>query len=229
MGSRLGSGKPKALVDLAGKPLLVRTLERLDAMNLVDGAVVAVPPDCRATFEAVLHTAFGERTITVIDGGAERQLSVANGLAALDAETDIVVIHDAARPFVSLRAVHDSIEGARTFGAATVALPCSDTILEDDGEGFLEGTPDRDRLWACQTPQTFRVEVIAAAHRSAQRDGFFATDDASLVRENGGRVKLVTGSAFNRKITTRADLAYAEHVIRQNLMDSDLDSVGEAQ
>ncbi len=229
MGARLGSHKPKALVDLAGKPILLRTLERLHAMELGAGTVVTVPPDSRAEFEAVLESAVGEGTVTVVDGGDERQRSVANALAALDAETDIVVIHDAARPFVPRRAVHESIEGARTFGAATVALPCSDTILEDDGEGFLGATPNRDRMWACQTPQTFRVEVIKAAHHAAQRDSFAATDDASLVRRNGGKVKLVTGSTFNRKITTPADLAYAEHLIRLNLLDSDLDPAGDEQ
>ncbi len=188
MGLRLGSAGLKALVDLAGKPILVRTLERFRALGLCDGAVIVVPPAHAAAFETALGEAFPEASFTFARGGAERQSSVRNGLEAVAFDTDIVVIHDAARPFVGADAVRASIDAAAECGAATVAIPAVDTILQADDEGYLRGTPDRRVLWACQTPQTFRVEVIREAHNAARSEGFAGTDDTSLVRRVGGRV-----------------------------------------
>lgn len=217
MGTRLGYGVPKALIALGDRPLLVHTLERLAPLGLLGGAIITVPSDHRGAFQDVLSTHFPDVGFTLPDGGAERQDSVRNGLAALSDDTDIVVIHDAARPFVSLESVKASIEAAAESGAATVAVPCIDTILEGDENAYLVSTPDRSRLWACQTPQTFRVDVIREAHDVARREEFLATDDASLVRRLGFQVKLVTGTPLNFKITTPADFAMAEHIARSGL------------
>lgn len=217
IGARLGLDRPKALVELAGKPLLVRTLERLEPLGLLDGAVVIVPPGRTGDFERVLEGAFPSSRFHLADGGAERQASVGNGLAALGADVDVVVIHDAARPFVAAESVRASVEAATEVGAATVAIPVIDTILVSDEQGFLEQTPDRSRLWACQTPQTFRTEVIREAHACAARDGFAGTDDASLVRRQGGRVKLVPGTWLNMKITTPQSLAVAEALVKEGV------------
>lgn len=216
-GARLGAEGPKALVDLAGRPLLVHALERFAPLNLVDGAVVVVAEKSRGRFEKALALAFPDLRFVFADGGDVRQESVASGLAALDPDTEIVVIHDAARPFVSERAIQSAIKAAEAEGAATVAVPSIDTILESDDEGFLMSTPDRGRLWACQTPQVFRVETIRVAHAAARQAGHVGTDDASLVRRNGGKVKLVEGAAFNRKITTPEDLLFAQWVVREGL------------
>lgn len=217
MGARLGTAQPKAMVKLAGMPLLVRTLERFEPLSLVNGAVILVPPGMTGLFEQVLAGAFPRYQFRLIEGGRERQLSVRNGLAALEDAAEIVVIHDAARPFVDASCVRASIEAARDDGAATVAIPVVDTILVGDEDGYLEETPDRNRLWACQTPQTFQTEVIRAAHESALRDGFLGTDDASLVRRNGGRVKLVRGTPLNMKITTPESLAVAEALVQEGV------------
>jgi 2-C-methyl-D-erythritol 4-phosphate cytidylyltransferase len=216
-GARLGSALPKALVDLAGEPLLVRTLRRFESVGLLANAVVVAPAAERARFEAALDKAFPGVPIRLVPGGAERQESVGLGLEALSPGTDVVVIHDAARPFISADSVRASIEAAAEHGAATVAIPAVDTILRADGEGFLESTPDRARLWACQTPQTFRVEVIRAAHAHARKERLHVTDDATLVRLAGGHVKLVMGAPLNFKVTTPADLAVAELIIREKL------------
>jgi 2-C-methyl-D-erythritol 4-phosphate cytidylyltransferase len=215
LGTRLGCDGPKALVPLEGVPLVVRTLARLAPLGLLESAVVLVTPGDRAPFLHALAEGFPGVPLRVVDGGAERQDSVANGLAALDADTDIVVIHDAARPFVPLEAVRASIAAAAECGAATVAIPSIDTILEGDADGFLERTPDRRRLWACQTPQTFQVGVIRAAYAQARAEGFLGTDDATLVRRTGGRVRLVPGSPMNFKVTTPDDLRLAECVVRE--------------
>jgi 2-C-methyl-D-erythritol 4-phosphate cytidylyltransferase len=197
--------------------MLVRTLERFRPLNLIDGAAITVPPGREAEFEAVLAEAYPGLRFALVPGGAERQDSVGRGLDALGSDTDIVVIHDAARPFVSADSVRASIDAAAECGAATVAVPCIDTILQADTEQYLVDTPDRRTLWACQTPQTFRVESIRAAHEAARREGYTGTDDASLVRRAGGRVRLVMGTPLNFKVTTPADLAMAESLLREGL------------
>ena len=218
-GERLGRDVPKALVEVAGKPLLVWTLTRFAPLGLVDGAVIVVPRPHQGRFAEVLGEAFPGRRFELTPGGPARQDSVANGLGALDSDTEVVVIHDAARPFVSPESVRASIEAAAAYGAATVALPCVDTILEADRDECLAATPDRGKLWACQTPQTFRVGVIRRAHERAAlgarnatraRHTTGVTDDATLVREMGERVKLVMGTRLNFKVTTPQDLELAE-------------------
>lgn len=218
MGARLGANAPKALVDLAGKPLLVHTLHRFVATGHADDCIITVPDGSEKLFAACLSEAYPGLHFALVRGGAQRQDSVANGLNALRLETDIVMIHDAARPFVPSESIRASIEAAAEFGAATVAIPAIDTILVCDAEQFLADTPDRATLWACQTPQSFRVDVIRAAHAAATRDGFAGTDDASLVRRLGGRVKLVMGSPLNFKITTPQDLALARCVVDGGLL-----------
>ncbi len=217
MGLRLGAGGPKALIHLAGKPLLVHTLERFDRLGLADGAIIVGPGACRSQFFQVLSAAYPNRAFQWADGGAERQLSVANGLNALAADTEIVVIHDAARPFVPEEAIRASIDAAREYGAATVAIRAIDTVLVGDADEFLLETPNRARLWACQTPQTFHVAVIREAHHRASREDHLGTDDATLVQRTGGRVKLVNGSPLNFKVTTPEDFALAERVIEGGL------------
>jgi len=217
IGARLGLGGAKALVEIAGKPMLVRTLEQFTGVGLLDDAVIVVPGGHEAAFEQALTSAFPSSQFTLVAGGAERQMSVSNGLETLDAATEIVVIHDAARPFVTETSIRASIEAAEADGAATAAIPSVDTILRADSDAYLIDTPDRQALWACQTPQTFQIDVIRRAHESARRDGYLATDDASLVRRAGGRVKLVMGSPLNFKITTPTDLALAECVVKEGL------------
>ncbi len=219
MGLRLGGAGPKALAPLEGTPLLVRTLQRFAGLRLVENAVIIVPANQRAQFNEALSAAFPGVAFILVDGGAERQQSVANGLDALLPTAEIVVIHDAARPFVSREAIQLSIAAAQSCGAATVAIPLIDTILVADEQGFLDSTPDRANLWACQTPQTFRIDAIRDAHAAAARAGYRATDDASLVRWHGGSVRIVNGSPANRKITTPEDLAYAAHLLRNNLVE----------
>jgi len=217
MGLRLGLEQPKALVLCGGKPLLVSTLCRFEALGLLSRAVITVPPGTEPEFESVLRNAFPGNDFVLVAGGRERQESVERALNLLDSTVEIVVIHDAARPFVSPQSIEASIEAAREHGAATVAIPSADTILMGGLDDMLVDTPDRSRLWACQTPQTFRVEVVRQAHRHARAQGFAATDDATLVRRMGAAVKLVRGTPLNFKITAPDDLALAEAVIAKGL------------
>lgn len=197
--------------------MLVRTLRRFAPLGLEEDCVITVPADERDAFDQVLKDAFPGIRYTLVDGGVERQQSVENGLAALRPETEIALIHDAARPFISPESVQAAIEAARDLGAATVAIPSVDTILVADCEERLEDTPDRTRLWACQTPQVFQVDLIRRAHEAARAAGTAATDDATLVRQMGMPVQLVRGTALNFKVTTPEDLALAECVIERGL------------
>lgn len=217
-GVRLGCAGAKALVPLAGKPMLARTLERFRDAGLLDRTVIVASEAHRAEIAACVSEFFPGYTFQIVIGGAERQDSVGNGLAALDPDTEIVAIHDAARPFVPVAAILESVRCAATHGGATVAIRCIDTILDAGDDAFLASTPDRRRLWACQTPQTFRVEALCAAYAQAKRDGFLGTDDATVVRRAGTLVKLVEGATFNLKVTTPGDLAIAELLVREGLV-----------
>lgn len=214
MGRRLGSHLPKALVPVSGTPLLVATLRAFDEA-LLEGAVIVVPQDHEAAIRTALNEAFPKTKFLLTQGGEERQDSVRYGLTQLNDDTEIVIIHDAARPFVSQDLIRNTIKAAKTHAAATAAIPCTDTILEEDGSGFLLSTPQRSGLWACQTPQTFKVDVIRHAHDAATRGGYTCTDDATLVHRNGGKVRLVEGDQDNIKITTPADLAFAEYLFEK--------------
>ncbi len=215
MGLRLGCDGPKALVDLDGRPMLAVTLDRFAGLDLALPVIITASADFLPLFDAVLTNARPALPWQLVAGGADRQESVALGLAALEGDVDIVVIHDAARPFVAAQSIRDSITAAQAHGAATVAVPVVDTILEADSEAFLAATPDRSRLWACQTPQTFRLEVILEAHRRAAAEGHCGTDDASLVRRMGLPVKLVRGTPENIKVTTPFDLRTARWMVRE--------------
>lgn len=216
-GSRLGAQRPKALVEIAGRPLLVWTLTRFHSMGLAAGAVVLATPGAVPEFRAAIDAASIDAAINVVEGGAERQLSVQNGLDALPDDAEIVVIHDAARPFVPLAAVDAAIEAAADCGAATVALPAVDTILQADSDAYLETTPPRATMWLCQTPQVFRRGIIVEAHERARNEETLATDDATLVKRYGTPVKLIPGDPLNFKVTTPADIAFAETVIERGL------------
>lgn len=215
MGRRLGAPRPKALAEIANEALIVRTLGRFDALGLIDDAVVVHPPGFEENFRSVLQEAFPRSRVHLCEGGEERQESVSRGLALVDPQADFVIIHDAARPFVELETILAAIRAAEETGAATVATPAVDTILEDDGSGHLARTPDRKHVWACQTPQVFRLDVIRAAHARAARDGASFTDDATLVHTYGGRVRIVPASARNFKITTEEDARHAEYLYRR--------------
>ncbi len=214
-GTRLQSELPKPFLSVAGRPILVHTLRRFTSIEMVRRVIVVVAAECEALCQEVLHThGPWPQPITVIHGGAERQDSVRNGLAALETQCEIVVIHDAARPFISVEAIQRSIDAAAATGSAVVATPVRDTIKRADAQHTIRETVSRHDLWLAQTPQTFRVEVIRAAHRWAQQRGIVGTDDASLVEQMGRPVCIVPGDALNFKITTPDDLALAQAVLQ---------------
>ena len=197
-GLRLGRG-PKALVTVAGKTLLSRAVRAFS--GLVDEIIVAVTPAMQPVVQRKLVELSGVRFVL---GGPTRQESVHSLLRATDA--DIVLIHDAARPFLSREVVRAVVTAVKTYGAASTVAAVADTLIEAETGRVI----DRQKLRAVQTPQGFRRELILAAHDHALRSGHAATDDAALVRAFGHNVELVTGSSWLLKVTTQADLELAE-------------------
>ena len=214
-GTRLQSELPKPFLSVAGKPILVHTLRRFVPIEAVRRIVVVVAAEREALCRDVLHThGPWPQPMTIVHGGAERQDSVRNGLAALEPQCEIVVIHDAARPFIGVEAIQRSIDAAAEAGSAVVATPVRDTIKRADAQHTIRETVSRHDLWLAQTPQTFRVAVIRAAHRWARQRDIAGTDDATLVEQMGRPVRLVPGDALNFKITTPDDLALAQAVLQ---------------
>jgi 2-C-methyl-D-erythritol 4-phosphate cytidylyltransferase len=213
-GNRMGRELSKQYLSLGGMPLLVHTLNAFDRCPLVDALLVVVPPpDVEAVRSEMLPRWNLKKLAGVIPGGKERQDSVRAGIEALDRETGLVVIHDAVRPFITVRLIENCIRAAVEEGAATVGVPVKDTVKEVGADGRVVRTCDRNLLWLTQTPQAFRRDIIENAHRAALRDGYRGTDDTSLVERLGIAVRMIRGDYGNIKITTPEDLVIAEALL----------------
>ena len=207
-GARLSHFLPKAYVPLMGKPLLVRSLEGLAAVPEIDQLVPVIAPADMERFRG-LDLAHIPKLADPVEGGAERQDSVAAGLASLTQNVEIVAVHDAARCLVGAEEVSRVIAAAREHGAAILAQPVRDTIKRVRDGRVLE-TPPREECWAAQTPQVFRLEILREAMAKARAEGLLGTDDAQLVERLGALVQVVEGSVRNLKITLPEDLTLAE-------------------
>ncbi len=204
-GERLGADVPKAFVPLAGRPLFAWSLAALQACPAVDAIVVVGPLPTTRELLAASGGSF-DRVVAFVEGGAERQHSVARGLAAVPAEHAFVAVHDAARALVTPGVIARAIAAGREHGAAIAAVPLADT-LKQVADGRIVATPPRAGLWLAQTPQVFRRDWLEAAHAAATAT---ATDDAALVEAQGHGVRVAEGDPLNFKITTPADHALAE-------------------
>jgi len=212
-GSRLGGARRKALMTLGGRPLLEHALRRLLPLAWLDPVVVVGHADDRDALAALLSRQ--SRPVTLVDGGARRQDSVLAGVRAVPAGRDVVLVHDAARPFVPVERLAELASRARSAGAALLAVPVVDTIKEarDADPASCARTLPRDRLRAAQTPQAFRRGPLLELLARAAADGTAVTDEAALFEAAGFAVQFVEGSARNFKITTAQDLAMAEALL----------------
>jgi 2-C-methyl-D-erythritol 4-phosphate cytidylyltransferase/2-C-methyl-D-erythritol 2,4-cyclodiphosphate synthase len=211
-GTRFGSDLPKQLLTLAGRPILERSIDAFVRSPLVHEIVVALPPDLVVDLPEYLRGGAGRR-IQVVEGGARRQDSVANAFARVAERADVVVIHDAARPLVSVDLIRRTIEAAAETGAAIAAVRAHDTVKRGDASGLVTATLPRDELFLAQTPQAFRTSVLRDALAMAAQVTS-VTDEAMLAEHAGHRVKLVAGDPRNLKITTPEDLAMAERLVQ---------------
>ncbi len=207
----MGSDTPKQFLLLDGKPILHHTLSALDQCSDVDEVVLVVSEKEVTQAQQQIQVSYPKVT-QVIMGGKERQDSVYSGWRSLDPATEIVVVHDGVRPFVPPDLISETIAAARDFGAAIAAIPVSDTIKKVSADGRVERTVDRAGLWRVQTPQTFRYSLLGEAFQKAQADGFYGTDEGSLIEHLGQEVKVIPGSELNIKITRSEDLVLGEKI-----------------
>ncbi len=209
--SRRMGGADKVLALLGGKPILARVVDAFQRCSPIDQIVVVLSEQNLERGKQLVAEQEWSKVIDVCVGGRRRQDSVAAGLGRLS-DCDWVIIHDGARPLVTVGLINHGLEAAKETGAAVAAVPVTDTIKSAGDDRIVHQTPPRQNLWTVQTPQVFRTDIITEAYSRANGD---VTDDASLVEQLGYRVKIYMGSYDNIKITTPSDLALAEVLWRK--------------
>lgn len=212
-GTRMNADINKQYMEIAGIPVLARTLGAFQKCDEIDAIVIVINEDelnlCKNN---IVERYNFTKVKALVSGGSERQNSVYKGLCSLEDKDGLVLIHDGARPFVSQQNIIDCISAIKTYGACGVGVRLKDTLKISDRDGFVAQTPDRSNLWSIQTPQGFYIPIILAAHEKAIQDDFLGTDDMMLVERQGIPVKIVEGSYQNIKITTPDDLIIGESI-----------------
>ncbi len=213
-GRRMKADRPKQFMALESIPILVLTLRKFDAAPMIDHIVIASPPESVDEVRKMVKEAGLTKPVTAIEGGERRQDSVAIAMGHLASGTDLVAVHDGVRPFVSLEEIDQVIEAASASGAAILAIPVTDTVKEVERD-VVKSTLRRENLVLVQTPQVFQADILHDAFDSARRDGYYGTDEASLVERRGRSVSLVRGSERNIKITRPSDLSLARFLLEE--------------
>lgn len=207
-GQRMGAGHNKLFLMLGDKPIFIHTLDVFERDQACAGIILAVKPEERQEIASMLDRYHITKVKEMVDGGSERQHSVAACLEAHN-KNGVVLVHDAARPFVRHSVIANLVESATRFGAAIAGVPAKDT-MKLASSGIVEKTVERDSLWIVQTPQAFRYDVLKEAAHQAQVEDFLGTDEAMLVERLGYPVHIVESTYDNVKMTTPEDLAFGE-------------------
>ena len=211
-GSRMGQGD-KLFMEVAGLPLVGHTWRRFDRFAGTAEIVIVTRGESRSLFENLAKRIAAAKPWRIVEGGTERQDSVWNGVNATDEASAVVAIQDGARPCTPLCSLGQAIDDAREMGAAVLAKRVSDTLKRGDGQEQILGTVDRENLWAVQTPQVFRREVILAALAKVRNEGLAITDDTAACEALGQAVKLIECDRPNPKATTPDDLPFIESLL----------------
>ena len=211
-GWRMGQGD-KLFMEVAGLPLVGHTWRRFDRFAGTAEIVIVTRGESRSLFENLVKRIAAAKPWRIVEGGAERQDSVWNGVNATDEASAVVAIQDGARPCTPLGSLGQAIDAAREMGAAVLAKRVSDTLKRGDGQAQILGTVDRENLWAVQTPQVFRREVILAALAKVRNEGLAITDDTAACEALGQAVKLIECDRPNPKATTPDDLPFIESLL----------------
>jgi 2-C-methyl-D-erythritol 4-phosphate cytidylyltransferase len=214
-GTRMGPNVDKLFLQVAGQPIVAHAWRRFEQLPEISEIVLVVRAGMEAAFEELRRENHFSKPLKIVQGGAERQRSVWNGLQAVSQGCEIVAIQDGARPCTSPEIIRDTIAAAREFGAAVAAQKVADTLKEAGEGGLIARNVDRSKLWAVQTPQTFRLEVIRRALSQAQAQGMLFTDDTAACELIGQPVKLVESKTPNPKATAPADLPFIESLLRR--------------
>ncbi|MDE4085135.1 2-C-methyl-D-erythritol 4-phosphate cytidylyltransferase [Planococcus maritimus] len=217
-GKRMKADRNKLLLELSGKPIFIYTLEVFDRDPDCEGMWLAVKEDERELIEAYVERYRIKKVKGYATGGAERQDSVRAGLEMAAGQCEVVLVHDAARPFISPTVIRELVEQANESGAAIAGVPVKDTIKKVR-ESVITETVNRAELWMIQTPQAFRYELLMEAAHRAKVDGFLGTDEAMLVERMGHPVQIVESTYDNVKMTTPDDLIYGKAILASRLQE----------
>lgn len=212
-GKRMGAGKNKLFLELESIPIIIHTLRVFEDDTQCESVILAIHPQDEVEFRSLLDRYNIKKVLSLVPGGEERQQSVYQALKTIYSD-GVVLVHDGARPFIKKELIHTLTISAERQGAAIVAVPVKDTIKKAQNNKVVE-TVERSSLWAVQTPQAFRIELLHEAHRRAEAEGFFGTDDASLVERLNQSVVVVEGDYDNIKLTTPEDLFFAEAIMNK--------------
>jgi 2-C-methyl-D-erythritol 4-phosphate cytidylyltransferase len=213
----MGSDRNKLLLTLLGKPLLAWSLIAAEASQFIQWVGLIGQPEDWPDWQIVLADLSMTKPVQFISGGTTRQESVYNGLQALPPEAEKVLIHDGARCLVTTKLIDRCAEALTHCPGLVAAIPVKDTIKVVNQAGLVQNTPERSQLWAAQTPQGFEVEQLKQCHEAGRHQGLAVTDDAALFEMFNLPVQIVLGEETNLKLTTPADLAIAELILRQRL------------
>lgn len=213
-GSRMKKDINKQFIKLKNKEIVAHTIEKFYNSENIDDIVVVIREDEEEYFNKNIKEKYGFTNIKVAHGGNERQDSVFNGIKMLKKECEVVLIHDGARPFVTDDIIKKSINKANEHNAIVVGVKVKDTIKVVSDNGNIVDTPNRSYLWAVQTPQVFKYDIITKAYEDAYNNNYYGTDDAMLVERIGYNVKMIEGSYNNIKITTQEDLEFGEQILK---------------
>lgn len=205
----------KQYIELSGIPVLARTIMAFQNCDNIEGIIIVInEKDIIYCKKNIIDKYNLNKVKKIVAGGAERQISVFNGLKSIQSdECDIVLIHDGARPFIQKCHIEACIDAVYESGACGIGVRVKDTLKISDENNFVCQTPDRSRLWSIQTPQAFFYPAIMDAHQTAADEGFIGTDDLMLVERMGTKPKIVEGSYNNIKITTPEDLVFGEAIL----------------
>lgn len=210
-GRRMGSKRAKQFLEIHGFPILVLTLRQFERCPDITDIVIVGSASELDFIRRLIEANHINKVFKIVEGGAERTDSVARGLKDMHPETEIVLIHDAVRPFVSVSKIQETIQSVSVHGAALLMVPEKATVKQVQ-DGWVTTTLDRDLIWQAQTPQGFRFDLIKKAYEIAMKEGIKATDDTALVERLGHPVHVVEGEEENIKITTPVDLVMAERI-----------------
>ena len=210
-GSRMNENTPKQFLDLNGKPLLYYSLKAFENCNKVDKIILVLPKEYIEYFRTCVQNKYNFKIDKIVCAGSRRQDSVYNALKEIK-NCDICLIHDSARPCITNQMILDGIKYAKLYKAAAPCVPVKDTIKICSKEGYIEGSLDRNKLVAMQTPQCFDFDLIKQGHKKLQKENIEVTDDTSIMELLKQNVYLYNGSYSNVKITTKEDLKYIEHL-----------------
>ncbi|MBW4677015.1 MAG: 2-C-methyl-D-erythritol 4-phosphate cytidylyltransferase [Desmonostoc geniculatum HA4340-LM1] len=213
IGKRMGSNRNKLLLQVRSQPIIAWTLLAAQAASKISWIGIISQPTDWPDFKAILTDLKLTKPVELIPGGSTRQESVYNGLQALPANAEQVLIHDGARCLVTPDLFNSCAQAISQCPGLIAAVPIKDTIKVVDGQGIIQSTPDRQQLWAAQTPQGFDVKLLKQCHAEGVRQGWEVTDDAALFERCGIQVRIVEGEETNLKVTTPQDLAIAEFIL----------------